>query len=227
MGQQENHHGTRMRRRIGALALAGASFVGVAAIAVDPAGAAPAAFDSSKPVIRNDGLAPVAVSALQDLQRFIMTAEPAAFDRYVGTRNAIATEISGRLGADPARMIAAWERADFTHQAAMMAAFTQLGVPYRRMASKPGVGFDCSGLTTYAYGVAGVTLIRQSASQIKAAAPRTNETAMAGDIVYYPGHVMMYLGIDRAIVHAPYTGRTVEVDNLSARKSVRFGNPVG
>jgi len=28
-------------------------------------------------------------------------------------------------------------------------------------------------------------------------------------------------------VHSPYTGRTVEVANLSAKKSVRFGNPIG
>jgi cell wall-associated NlpC family hydrolase len=227
MGQQETHRGPRVRRRIGALALAGASLLGTAAIAADPAAAAPTAFASSRPVIRNDGLAPVAVSALQDLQNFIMTGDPAMFDAYVGIRDAIATEISNRVGADPARMIAAWHHADYTHQAALMAAFTQLGVPYRRMMSKAGVGFDCSGLTTYAYGVAGITLIRQSGSQIKAAAPRTVETAMAGDLVYYPGHVMMYLGVDRAVVHAPQTGRTVEVDNLSTRKSVRFGNPLG
>ena len=226
MGQQENRT-VRVRRKIGMIALAGATCLGGTALAVTPVAAAPSAVASSKPVIRNDGLAPVAVSALQKLQSYITGADPAVLQEYVGIRDAIATEIANRVAVDPARMIAAWQNADYTHQAALMAAFTQLGVPYRRIQSKPGVGFDCSGLTTYAYGVAGVTLTRQSAAQIRAAAARTNETAMAGDLMYYPGHVMMYLGVDRTIVHAPYTGRTVEVDTLSSKKSVKFGNPLG
>ena len=57
----------------------------------------------------------------------------------------------------------------------------------------------------------------------------TRETAQAGDLAYYPGHVMMYLGIDNAIIHAPFTGRNVEVDFISKSRvnSVRFGNPMG
>ena len=90
-----------------------------------------------------------------------------------------------------------------------------------------GEGFDCSGLTTYAWGVAGKTLTRQSAAQIRSAAKRTAETAMAGDLLYYPGHVMLWLGVDNAIVHAPYTGRNVEVDTVTKRHSARFGNPIG
>lgn len=235
MGQQDTDNCRRVRRKpgstlkskLGMLALAGATCLGGMAVAIDPVGAAPAAVAGSKPVIRNDGLAPVAAVALADLQQFITTADPAARAEYISVRDAIAGEIANRLGADPARLIAAWDKADYTHQAAVMAAFTQLGVPYRRLASKPGIGFDCSGLTAHAWGVAGVSIIRQSGGQINAAAPRTAETAMAGDLMYYPGHAMMYLGIDRAMVHAPYTGRTVEVANLSAKKSVRFGNPIG
>ena len=235
MGQQATHVVERVRLRststwkskIGMLAVAAATCLGGTVVVAAPAGAAPVAVTGSKPVVRNDGLAPIAVGALAELQRFISSADPQALTEYVIIRDAIAREIATRLGADPVRLIAAWDRADFTHQAALMAAFTQLGVPYRSMASKPGVAFDCSGLTTFAWGVAGVEIIRQSGSQINAAAARTAETAMAGDLMYYPGHAMMYLGIDRAMVHSPYTGRTVEVDNLSAKKSVRFGNPIG
>ena len=43
----------------------------------------------------------------------------------------------------------------------------------------------------------------------------------------YPGHVMMWLGVDRAMVHAPYTGRNVEVDMWSTRRRVKFGDPTG
>ncbi len=176
--------------------------------------------------MRNDGLAPVAVSALGVLQTFNKTGDDATWQDYRETRDAIATEIAGRLSVEPTRMIAAWHNADIPHQMALMAAFTQLGVPYRRNTSKQGVGFDCSGLTTYAWGVAGATLTRQSGAQIRAASPRTADTAMAGDLMYYPGHVAIYLGVDRTMVHSPQSGRTVEVAHMS-RKSPRFGNPIG
>lgn len=227
MGQHPIRYSLRVRRKVGLIALAGATCLGGTALAATPAGAAPTAVESRKPVIRNDGLAPIAVAAVEQLQTFMRTGDQVALATYTTTRDAIATEIAARLAVEPARMIVAWANADLPHQAALMAAFTQLGVPYRTNTSKPGVGFDCSGLTTYAWGVAGATLVRQSGSQIKAASPRTLETAMAGDLMYYPGHVSMFLGVDRTMVHAPYTGRTVEVDHQSTRKTLRFGNPIG
>ena len=41
----------------------------------------------------------------------------------------------------------------------------------------------------------------------------------------YPGHVMMWLGVDRAVVHAIQPGKPVSVDIVSGRKSLRFGDP--
>ncbi len=39
---------------------------------------------------------------------------------------------------------------------------------------------------------------------------------------------MMWLGVDTAIVHAPYTGRTVEVDFVSkGHRSLRVRRPDG
>ncbi len=228
MGQHVPRYGIRVRRKLALLALTGATCLGGIAITAPPASATPVAIlPASKPVIRNDGLAPIAVTALAELQTYLATGDAGDLAAYTETRDAIAAAIAGRLGIEASRMIAAWQEADLTHQTALMAAFTQLGVPYRSMASKPGVGFDCSGLTTHAWGVAGVTLTRQSGAQIKAASPRTIDTAMAGDLMYYPGHVMMYLGVDRTMVHSPYTGRTVEVASLSTRKAPKFGNPIG
>ena len=83
-----------------------------------------------------------------------------------------------------------------------MAALTELGMPYRYATSEPAVGFDCSGLTSYAWRRAGVDIANQSGAQIRAAAPRDHASAMAGDLVQYPGHVMLYLGVGDAIVHA-------------------------
>ena len=110
----------------------------------------------------------------------------------------------------------------------LLSALTQVGVPYHRNASKAGVGFDCSGLTSFAWAQAGVAIAHQSGGQIRAAAGRTLDTAKAGDIVYYPGHVMLYLGIDDLIVHAVGRGRSVELDTIGRRvKRARFGNPIG
>ena len=116
--------------------------------------------------------------------------------------------------------------ADVAHQTALLGGFTQLGVPYRRNTSKPGVGFDCSGLTTYAWGVAGVALTRQSGAQIRAAAARDARTRrMAGDLVYYPGHVTIWLGVDQAILHAPTAGPPVEVDYVGKRRIAALRRP--
>jgi cell wall-associated NlpC family hydrolase len=54
-------------------------------------------------------------------------------------------------------------------------------------------------------------------------------TAQPGDLAYYPGHVMLYLGVDNAIIHSPQTGRSVSLDVVGSRhtRSVRFGNPLG
>ncbi len=142
-------------------------------------------------------------------------------------RRQTAHYVAQQLGYDEFAMIDAWSRTSLAHQRAVLGALTQVGVPYRSHTSVEGEGFDCSGLTSYAWGSAGVDLFRQSGSQISEAEPRTRETAMAGDLVHYPGHVMMYLGVEDAIIHSVQTGRTVEVDTISERRrnSVRWGDP--
>jgi cell wall-associated NlpC family hydrolase len=119
-----------------------------------------------------------------------------------------------------------WTNADDTHMTAMLAALSQVGVPYHRRASEPGVGFDCSGLTTYAWARAGVALGHNDRWQINASKPVTFETAHPGDLVEYPGHVMMYLGAGHAIVHAPHRGTVVRIREFGGR-SVRVGDPIG
>lgn len=148
-----------------------------------------------------------------------------ASQQYVTERDDIALAVAYRVGLDPTEMRYAWATADVAHQRALLAGLTQLGVRYRSNSSQPGVGFDCSGLTTFAWSQAGIALIRQSGAQIKAAGPRTIDSAQAGDLVYYPGHVSLYLGVGRGILHSPYPGRTVEVKIQGGNKSLRFGDP--
>jgi cell wall-associated NlpC family hydrolase len=194
--------------------------------------AAPAGAISSvgQQVSRRATVDPVGVraaEAVSAIQRALLNKDTASMKAFDQIRDRLAVEIAVRLEVDPARLQAAWQRADREHQLAIVAALSQLGVPYRRNTSRPGEGFDCSGLTAYAWGQAGFELRRQSTAQIRASAPVTDETAQAGDLVQYPGHVMMWLGVDRAIVHAPYTGRDVEVDHVSDRHTLRWGDPTG
>jgi cell wall-associated NlpC family hydrolase len=105
---------------------------------------------------------------------------------------------------------------------AVSAAKSQLGVPYRFAASSPGVAFDCSGLTKYAWGQAGVSLPHQSRQQY-ASSPHVSLANLApGDLIFYYSpisHVSMYIGGGQ-VIHAPATGDVVKISGLS-------GNAVG
>lgn len=146
---------------------------------------------------------------------------------YLAARAEVADQVGARLWTPGEQFDEAWGRADLEHQMAVLAALTQLGVPYKRNTSLPGVGFDCSGLTTFAWSLAGFQLPRNSTAQIRAAEPRTFTTAQAGDLVRYPGHVMMWLGVGQAIIHSPHPGRYVEIKFLGNRslKRSKVGDP--
>lgn len=97
------------------------------------------------------------------------------------------------------------------------AALSQLGVPYRFARSIPGVAFDCSGLTKYAWGMAGVHLPHQSRHQFSTTNRIPKEHAQAGDLIYYYSpisHVGIYLG-DGRLVHAPATGDVVKISAVN------------
>lgn len=214
---------TTLRHRIRATALACALGCG-AAMAV-PAMVTQAG--AQQPAIHDDPMSAVAGSALGHLAAYTDSGELVEQIAYRNDRRILAVTLAGRLGLNPDDLEAAWQIIDIGHQRALMAALGQLGVPYRSMAQRPGAAFDCSGLTGYAWSMAGISLAHQSETQIRESAPRTRATAQAGDLVQYPGHVMMWLGVGDAIVHAPYTGRTVEVGLISARRrsSVNFADP--
>jgi peptidoglycan DL-endopeptidase CwlO len=110
---------------------------------------------------------------------------------------------------------------------AVQAALAQRGVPYRYATSIPGVGFDCSGLTGYAWAQAGVGLPHQSRLQY-AATPRVPiSEAQAGDLLFFYSpisHVSIYLG-NGTHVHAPNTGTVVNVSSVNWGKVVGVGRP--
>jgi cell wall-associated NlpC family hydrolase len=110
---------------------------------------------------------------------------------------------------------------------AINAAYGQLGVPYRYAAEEPGVAFDCSGLTKYAWGRAGVYLPHQSRQQFAALPHVSKDQAQPGDLIFYYSpisHVGIYLG-NGQLIHSPRTGDSVKIANVSWGKVVGVARP--
>jgi len=110
---------------------------------------------------------------------------------------------------------------------AVQAALTQLGVPYVYATALPGVSFDCSGLTHWAWGQAGVYLPRNSRMQANALPRVPVASAQPGDLVFYYSpisHVGIYLGSGQ-MVHAPNSSTVVKVSNVNWSKVVAVGRP--
>ena len=110
---------------------------------------------------------------------------------------------------------------------AVNAALAQQGVPYRYATAVPGVGFDCSGLTSYAWSKAGVYLPHQSRSQYASVPHVSSGSAQPGDLLFYYSpisHVGIYLGGGQQ-VHAPNTGSVVSVASVNWGKVSGVGRP--
>ncbi len=103
----------------------------------------------------------------------------------------------------------------------------QQGVPYQFAQSSPGVAFDCSGLTAYAWAQAGVGLPHQSRAQYASVPHVPRDQAQPGDLIFFYSpisHVSIYLG-NGMQVHAPSTGKTVSVAPVNWGKVVGVGRP--
>lgn len=110
---------------------------------------------------------------------------------------------------------------------------TQLNVPYLWGGETPGKGMDCSGLTQWAYGQAGVKIPRVAADQ-QSQAPQsvpTNQT-QPGDLLFVgkpAHHVVMAIGGGK-IIEAPHTGANVRIRALNPSEFTsagRYVNAVG
>jgi len=216
----------RARRGLRNLAIVVASVGAVSTVLAVDSGPASAARPMNALAPEITSSAEAAVAALDAYAESGSVAD----EQTLAWHRAITARYTAReLGYDELAMVDAWSTTDLEHQRAVLGALTQVGVPYRSNTSKEDEGFDCSGLTTYAWAGAGHQLTRQSGSQIAQAQRVDRDAAEAGDLVHYPGHVMMYLGVENAVVHSVNTGRTVEVDTISERKFSRltFGDPTG
>ena len=128
--------------------------------------------------------------------------------------------------------------------AVVRAALQMRGVPYSWGGGGAGgpskgiaqgantVGFDCSGLTQYAFAKFGVKIPRVSYEQFRAGKPVPLNAMRPGDLVFFhpgsngPGHVGIFIGNGK-FLQAPQTGDVVKVSNLADRNDLmgvrRFG----
>jgi len=101
---------------------------------------------------------------------------------------------------------------------------TFTGLPYL-WAGRSGFGFDCSGLTSLAYRVRGVTIPRDAdAAAVKGLAVSVR-SRRAGDLLFYATrgnvhHVSIYAG-SGLMVHAPRTGSSVQTISVSTPSYAR------
>jgi cell wall-associated NlpC family hydrolase len=91
-----------------------------------------------------------------------------------------------------------------------------VGSPYRYGGASPG-GFDCSGFVVYSFARAGRPGLPHSVSGLEARSrPVASDALRPGDLLFFRlggrknAHVGIYLG-DRHFVHAPSSGKSVEV----------------
>jgi peptidoglycan DL-endopeptidase CwlO len=100
---------------------------------------------------------------------------------------------------------------------AVAAAYSQIGVPYSYATAKPGVSFDCSGLTSWAWSQAGVSIPRTSQDQWAGLPHVALDQIQPGDLIFFykdVHHVGIYVG-NGQIIHAPFTGSTVSFSGIS------------
>jgi len=110
---------------------------------------------------------------------------------------------------------------------AVAAAKSQVGVPYIKYMSREGVGFDCSGLTAWAWGQAGVSIPHQSRQQFNTTAHVPIAYIEPGDLIYFYSpitHVGIYIG-GGMMVDAPGPGRFVRYAAVTFSKVTGVSRP--
>lgn len=103
-------------------------------------------------------------------------------------------------------------------QTVVNAAKAHLGLPYLYGGTSPSTGFDCSGLTQYAFRQAGITIPRVSYEQAAAGRSVPYSQLQVGDLVAFNSpvsHVGIYVG-NGQFIHSPKTGDVVKITKLSA-----------
>ena len=121
-------------------------------------------------------------------------------------------------GVAPARQAPVDDAPSFNYPApsagaarAVAAAKSQIGVPYIWATSNPGVSFDCSGLTMWAWAQAGVSMGHYTGAQYNQFSKVPYEAMQPGDLVFFGSdlhHMGIFIG-GGMMIDAPHTGAWV------------------
>jgi cell wall-associated NlpC family hydrolase len=187
------------------------SVIAAVAVAQEQAAAAQAAADQAA------GQAQSSLAQLQQQQKQLQDQADqyqADFERLTAAQQAqVTTALAGpTLSAPDPDSIAAPTEAVAV---AIKTALVELGKPYVYGAAGPN-GFDCSGLTMFAYAAAGVSLPHSSAAQSRMGTAVSRADLQPGDLVYFyspVSHVGLYIG-DGKMVHARTFGSPVAVTSV-------------
>ncbi|MGW6155210.1 NlpC/P60 family protein [Streptomyces sp. NPDC055144] len=147
------------------------------------------------------------LNTLTAAERQKMAADDARASRSAGARVDLGNEVpASKRGA-----------------AALSAAATQLGKPYVSGGTGPN-SYDCSGLTQWSYGQAGVGITRTTYTQQNDGTKIGMSQLKPGDLVFFNNlaHVGLYAG-NGQVLHAPHPGAVVRYESMSTVGSFMFG----
>jgi cell wall-associated NlpC family hydrolase len=179
-----------------------------------------------------DAAAAQATASLAELQRqrAEVQARQQQYERDYASLSAaeqaaVRTTIAGpALTADVDAVVAAAPSGDVG--AVLQAALAQVGDPYVWGGTGPD-GFDCSGLTSYAYAAAGVSLPHSSRAQSRMGTAVSRGELQPGDLVFFGSpvyHVGIYVGNGKMVhareTHLPVAVTTVDIGDYAGARRV-------
>jgi cell wall-associated NlpC family hydrolase len=209
------------RRALAALAIVAVVTQPVGAFAIDGGSSTAKGTDSLQmPGAKMRTRNPISVQSVSALH-FIQRTENINDPQYLAARKNVSDAVAAKMNIDAVALDKAWSRAPRAHQIAVLAAITQLDVPYLEGKEYPYVFMDCSGLMWYAWRTAGVDLPRQSVSQMDRLMRVERKDAIVGNIVGEGTHIHMYLGVGNAMIHAPFDRKTVRLKMMSEEQASR------
>jgi peptidoglycan DL-endopeptidase CwlO len=157
---------------------------------------------------------------LQQRQQEIIAAARARAERIAAERAAAALAARQAAAAAAAAALASQPvssppvRGSGGASVAVQWAYDQIGKPYVWGAAGPD-SFDCSGLTQYVWGKAGVYLSHYTGAQWNEGQHVDRSQLQPGDLVFFGSdlhHVGLYIGNGK-MIEAPYTGANVRIND--------------
>ena len=127
-----------------------------------------------------------------------------------------AKKLEEELAAAEEEAARAAEEAASARQNLVDYALQFVGNPYVSGGTSLTNGADCSGFTWAAYQNFGISIPRQSDAQGHSGKSVSYADAQAGDIIYYGGHVGIYIGGGR-IVHASTAKTGIKISSATYR----------